>query len=78
RIFDKEVIVVNFLVDDLHFYLEMEKFSGMADAVEALAACNIESERKVAFLKKKLAVINNLFLDSNMPPKLRVRAWDRP
>ncbi|XP_050162672.1 regulator of G-protein signaling protein-like [Myiozetetes cayanensis] len=76
-IFDKEVIVINFLVDDLHFYLEMDKFSGMADAVEALAACNIESERKVAFLKKKLAVINNLFLDSNMPPKLRVNISEK-
>ncbi|KAJ7400037.1 regulator of G-protein signaling like 1 [Pitangus sulphuratus] len=76
-IFDKEVIVINFLVDDLHFYLEMDKFSGMADAVEALAVCNIESERKVAFLKKKLAVINNLFLDSNMPPKLRVNISEK-
>ncbi|NXK33986.1 RGSL protein, partial [Piprites chloris] len=75
-ILDKEIIVVSFLVNDLHFYLEMDKFSGMADAVEALTACNIEAERKVAFLKKKLAVINNLYLDSNMPPKLRVRAWD--
>ncbi|KFW76318.1 Regulator of G-protein signaling protein-like, partial [Manacus vitellinus] len=75
-IFDKEVIVVNFLVDDLHFYLEMDKFSRLADAMEALAACNIVSERKIAFLKKKVAVINKLFLDSDMPPKLRVRAWD--
>ncbi|XP_027514179.1 LOW QUALITY PROTEIN: regulator of G-protein signaling protein-like [Corapipo altera] len=77
RIFDKEVIVVNFLVDDLHFYLEMDKFSRMADAVEALAACNIVSERKIAFLKKKVAVINNLFLDSDMPPKLRVNISEK-
>ncbi|XP_032552085.1 regulator of G-protein signaling protein-like isoform X3 [Chiroxiphia lanceolata] len=76
-IFDKEVIVVNFLVDDLHFYLEMDKFSRMADAVEALAACNIVSERKIAFLKKKVAVINNLFLDSDMPPKLRVNISEK-
>ncbi|XP_064520300.1 regulator of G-protein signaling protein-like isoform X3 [Pseudopipra pipra] len=76
-IFDKEVIVVNFLVDDLHFYLEMDKFSRLADAVEALAACNIVSERKIAFLKKKVAVINKLFLDSDMPPKLRVNISEK-
>ncbi|NXF03353.1 RGSL protein, partial [Smithornis capensis] len=72
-IFDKQVIVINFLLDDLHFYLEMDKFSRMADAVEALAARNIHSKKQAAFLKKKLKVVSNLFLNSDMPPKLRVR-----
>ncbi|NWR83848.1 RGSL protein, partial [Furnarius figulus] len=72
-ILDKQVIVMNFLIDDLHFYLEMDKFCGMADGVEALAARNIKSENEVAFLKKKLAIIRDLFLNSNMPPNLRVR-----
>ncbi|NXG25349.1 RGSL protein, partial [Grallaria varia] len=72
RILDKQVIVMNFLINDLHFYLEMDKFSGMADAVEALAARNMQSEKQVAFLKKKLAIINDLFLTSSMPPMLRV------
>ncbi|NXF82992.1 RGSL protein, partial [Sclerurus mexicanus] len=72
-ILDKQVIVMNFLIDDLHFYLEIDKFSGMADGVEALAARNIQSENQAAFLKKKLAIINDLFLNSNMPPNLRVR-----
>ncbi|KAJ7416233.1 regulator of G-protein signaling protein-like protein [Willisornis vidua] len=77
RILDKQVIVMNFLIDDLHFYLEMDKFSGMADAVEALAACNIQSEKQVDFLQRKLAVINDLFLNSNMPPKLRVNISEK-
>ncbi|NXM75806.1 RGSL protein, partial [Serilophus lunatus] len=65
-ILDKQVIVINFLLDDLHFYLEMDKFSWMADSVEALAARNIHSEKKVAFLKKRLDVISNLFLNSKL------------
>ncbi|NXC35503.1 RGSL protein, partial [Campylorhamphus procurvoides] len=72
-ILDKQIIVMNFLIDDLHFYLEIDKFCGMADGVEALAAHNIKSENQVAFLKKKLAVIDELFLNSNMLPSLRVR-----
>ncbi|NWI60573.1 RGSL protein, partial [Calyptomena viridis] len=77
-IFDKQVIVINFLLDDLRFYLEMDKFSQMADSVEALAALNIHSEKQDAFLKKKLNIVSNLFLNSNMPPKLRVRPWNPP
>ncbi|NWI93145.1 RGSL protein, partial [Pitta sordida] len=75
-ILDKQVIVINFLLDDLHFYLEMDKFSSMADSVEALAARNMHSEKQVAFLKKKLDIISSLFLNSDMPPKLRVRPRD--
>ncbi|NXK98695.1 RGSL protein, partial [Formicarius rufipectus] len=78
RILDKQVIVTNFLIDDLHFYLEVDKFSNMADGVEALAARKIQSDTQVSFLKKKLDVISDLFLDSNMSPKLRVRPWAPP
>ncbi|NWV83574.1 RGSL protein, partial [Dasyornis broadbenti] len=72
-ILDKQVIVVNFLVDDLHFYLEMDKFSRFADAVEAVASHNMRPEKHIVFLKKKLDIISRLFLNSNIPPKLRVR-----
>ncbi|NXB64055.1 RGSL protein, partial [Struthidea cinerea] len=76
RILDKQVIVVNFLVDDLRFYLEMDKFSRLADSVEAVAPHSMQSEKHVAFLKKKLDIISRLFLNSDIPPKLRVRPWD--
>ncbi|NXJ28810.1 RGSL protein, partial [Dicrurus megarhynchus] len=76
RILDKQVIVVNFLVDDLRFYLEMNKFSRLADSVEAVASLSMQSEKHVAFLKKKLDIISRLFLNSDIPPKLRVRPWD--
>ncbi|NXA66134.1 RGSL protein, partial [Mohoua ochrocephala] len=78
RILDKQVIVVNFLVDDLRFYLEMDKFSRLADSVGAVAPRGMRSEKHVAFLKKKLDIISRLFLNSDIPPKLRVRPWDPP
>ncbi|NXD40324.1 RGSL protein, partial [Copsychus sechellarum] len=75
RVLDKQLIVVNFLVDDLRFYLEMDKFSKLADCKEAVAPRNVRSEKRVAFLRKKHEMISKLFLDSDIPPKLRVRPW---
>ncbi|NXV76244.1 RGSL protein, partial [Atlantisia rogersi] len=77
-LFNRQLITVNFLVDDLRFYLEITKFSRLADTVEALAACNMQSAMEVAFLKRKIAIISKLFLNSNIPPKLRVRCWGLP
>ncbi|KAM9280652.1 LOW QUALITY PROTEIN: regulator of G-protein signaling protein-like [Cariama cristata] len=70
HLFNNQLITVNFLVDDLCF-LEIDKFSRLAVSIEALAAHNMQSE-KVAFLKRKAAIISKLFLNSDIPPKLRV------
>ncbi|NXF30285.1 RGSL protein, partial [Nyctibius bracteatus] len=78
QLFNNQLITVNFLVDDLRFYLEIDKFSRIADAVEALEAHNMASEKEVAFLKRKAAIIRELYLNSDIPPKLRVRCWDPP
>ncbi|NWZ40714.1 RGSL protein, partial [Brachypodius atriceps] len=78
RILDKRLIVVSFLVDDLRFYLEIDRFSRMADVMGAAAPRRMGSERQTAFLKKKLDIINRLFLNSDIPPKLRVRPWGPP
>ncbi|XP_036243266.1 regulator of G-protein signaling protein-like [Molothrus ater] len=77
RILDKQIIIVNFLVDDLRFYLEMDKFSRLADAMEDAEPQNMESENYGSFLKKKLEVISKLFLDSEIPPKLRVNISEK-
>ncbi|NXS15816.1 RGSL protein, partial [Mystacornis crossleyi] len=77
-IVDKQVIAVNFLIDDLRFYLEMDKFSRLADSMEAVAPHGMWSQKHVAFLKKKLDIISRLSLNSDIPPKLRVRPWDPP
>ncbi|KAM6262682.1 LOW QUALITY PROTEIN: regulator of G-protein signaling protein-like [Porphyrio hochstetteri] len=71
-LFNRQLITVNFLIDDLHFYLEITKFSRLADSVEALGARNMQSAMEVAFLKRKVAIISKLFLNSDIPPKLRV------
>ncbi|KAM7014451.1 LOW QUALITY PROTEIN: regulator of G-protein signaling protein-like [Passerculus sandwichensis] len=72
RILDKQIIVVNFLVDDLRFYLEMDRFSKLADGMEDAEPQNTESGNYSSFLKKKLEIISKLFLNSEIPPKLRV------
>ncbi|NWV60465.1 RGSL protein, partial [Malurus elegans] len=77
RVLDKQ-IVINFLVNDLRFYLEMDGFSKLADTVQAVAHRFKRSEKHFGFLKKKLNVISGLFLNSDLPPKLRVRLWDPP
>ncbi|NWW99146.1 RGSL protein, partial [Caloenas nicobarica] len=73
RLFNTKFITINFLVNDLHFYLEIDKFSKLADSLDILADRNMQPEKEVAFLKKKVAIINKVFLNSDIPPKLRVR-----
>ncbi|NXT96872.1 RGSL protein, partial [Buphagus erythrorhynchus] len=77
-ILGKQLIIVNFLVNDLRFYLEMDRFSRLADCKEAVAPHNVRSEKHVAFLKKKHDMISRLFLNSDIAPKLRVRPWACP
>ncbi|NXA42595.1 RGSL protein, partial [Eudromia elegans] len=78
RLFKNRLITVNFLVNDLHFYLEIDKFFKLADAAKAIADCSKHQKQAVAFLKNKVTIISNVFLDSDIPPKLRVRSWDPP
>lgn len=54
------------------------RFSKLADSLDVLADRNMQPEKEVAFLKKKVAIINKVFLNSDIPPKLRVRLWDPP
>ncbi|OXB51433.1 hypothetical protein ASZ78_001484, partial [Callipepla squamata] len=70
--FNKQLITVNFLVDDLRFYLEINKFSRLADSAEELAARNVCTKNEIDFLKKKAAIISKLFLSSDISSKLQV------
>uniref|UniRef100_A0A8C3TA11 RGS domain-containing protein n=1 Tax=Chelydra serpentina TaxID=8475 RepID=A0A8C3TA11_CHESE len=72
RIFNQRHISINFLVNDLSFYLEIDKFCHLADSAAVLATCGMYTEKDVAFLKTKVATITKLFLNSDVPPKLRV------
>nr|XP_034979480.1 regulator of G-protein signaling protein-like [Zootoca vivipara] len=75
RIFGR-LISVNFLVNDLYFYLEMEKFFYLSDSVVILSSLGLYTEKDIAFLKSKVSTINKLFLNSDIPPKLRVNLTD--
>ncbi|KAM3840710.1 regulator of G-protein signaling protein-like [Vipera latastei] len=70
------IISVNFLVNDFYFYLEMERFLHLSDTVVMLASLGFYTERDIAFLKNKVATITKLFLNSDIPPKLRVNLTD--
>ncbi|XP_058030670.1 regulator of G-protein signaling protein-like [Ahaetulla prasina] len=70
------IISVNFLVNDLYFYLEMERFLHLSDTVVMLASLGFYTERDIAFLKNKVTTITKLFLNSDIPPKLRVNLTD--
>nr|XP_025042370.1 regulator of G-protein signaling protein-like isoform X2 [Pelodiscus sinensis] len=72
RLHNQRLITVNFLVNDLCFFLEIDKFCRLADSAAVLAACGMYTERDIAFLKTKVATITKLFLNSEVPPKLRV------
>ncbi|XP_048351754.1 regulator of G-protein signaling protein-like isoform X2 [Sphaerodactylus townsendi] len=76
RIFPGRIIFVNFLVNDLYFYLEMERFFHMADSVVMMASIGLFTEKDIGFLRSKVNTINKLFLNSDIPPKLRVNLTD--
>ncbi|XP_072199428.1 regulator of G-protein signaling protein-like [Excalfactoria chinensis] len=76
QMFNNQLITVNFLVDDLRFYLEISKFSKLADSAEALAARDVCTKNEVDFLRRKAAIISKLFLNSDIPPKLRVNVTE--
>nr|XP_056700670.1 regulator of G-protein signaling protein-like [Euleptes europaea] len=72
KIFSGRIISVNFLPNDLSFYLEIEKFFHLADSVVVLASIGLYTEKDVAFLRSKAVTISRVFLNSDIPPKLRV------
>ncbi|XP_066482209.1 regulator of G-protein signaling protein-like [Tiliqua scincoides] len=76
KIFSNRIILINFLVNDLYFYLEVEKFFHLADSVVVLASLGLYTEKDIAFLRSKVAMINKLFLNSDIPPKLKVNLTD--
>ncbi|XP_060221071.1 regulator of G-protein signaling protein-like [Meriones unguiculatus] len=72
RIFGHRVIIVNFVVNDLYFFSEMEKFNNMVSSAHMLQVNRTYSENDIILLRNKLNIILKLFLASDVPPKLRV------
>ncbi|XP_069890215.1 regulator of G-protein signaling protein-like [Dipodomys merriami] len=72
RIYGHRIIVVNFAINDLYFFSEMEKFNEMVSSAHMLLINKAYNENDVILLRSKLNIILKLFLHSDIPPKLRV------
>uniref|UniRef100_A0A452UNI4 Regulator of G protein signaling like 1 n=1 Tax=Ursus maritimus TaxID=29073 RepID=A0A452UNI4_URSMA len=72
RIFGHRIITVNFAVNDLYFFSEMEKFNDLVSSARVLQANRAYNENDVVLLRSKINIILKLYLHSEIPPRLRV------
>ncbi|XP_043942723.1 regulator of G-protein signaling protein-like [Protopterus annectens] len=72
RLINNRVVIVNHLVDDLCFYLETDRYTKMCDSAIIMSSAGLYREDDEALLRNKVNMIINLFLNSEIPPKLRV------
>ncbi|XP_040595095.1 regulator of G-protein signaling protein-like [Mesocricetus auratus] len=72
RIFGHRVIIVNFAVNDLYFFSEMEKFNDLVSSARVLQMNRAYNENDIILMRSKLNIILKLYLISDVPPKLRV------
>ncbi|XP_043097534.1 regulator of G-protein signaling protein-like [Puntigrus tetrazona] len=67
-----KMVVADFLVNDLSFYMECERFRHLADAGDIMASEGMYSENDYATLHQKAELIISVFLHSNLSPKLMI------
>nr|XP_054966786.1 regulator of G-protein signaling protein-like isoform X5 [Pan paniscus]XP_054966791.1 regulator of G-protein signaling protein-like isoform X5 [Pan paniscus] len=72
RIFGHRIITVNFVINDLYFFSEMEKFNDLVSSAHMLQVNRAYNENDVILMRSKMNIIQKLFLNSDIPPKLRV------
>ncbi|XP_041913815.1 regulator of G-protein signaling protein-like isoform X1 [Alosa sapidissima] len=72
RLINDKPLIVDFLVNDLSFYLECERFRSLADSGKAMAVAGLYGENDYAMLHQKADMIIKLFLKSEFSPKLRI------
>ncbi|OBS67879.1 hypothetical protein A6R68_03580, partial [Neotoma lepida] len=72
RIFGHRVITINFAVNDLHFFSEIEKFNELVSSAHVLQINRAYNENDIILMRSKLNIIVKLYLVSDIPPKLRV------
>ncbi|XP_025776944.1 regulator of G-protein signaling protein-like [Puma concolor] len=72
RIFGHKIIVVNFAINDLYFFSEMEKFNNLVSSAHMLQVNQAYNENDVMLMRSKLNIILKLYLNSEIPPRLRV------
>ncbi|XP_074164634.1 regulator of G-protein signaling protein-like [Sminthopsis crassicaudata] len=72
RILGHKMVIINFLVNDLNYFFEIEKFNDLVSSALVLQVNKVFNENDVALMKAKGNIIYKLFLASDIPPKLRV------
>ncbi|KAK2084659.1 hypothetical protein P7K49_037692 [Saguinus oedipus] len=72
RIFGHRIITVNFVINDLYFFSEMEKFNDLVSSAHTLQVNRVYNKNDVILMRSKINIIQKLFLNSDIPPKLRV------
>ncbi|KAM6166234.1 regulator of G-protein signaling protein-like [Erethizon dorsatum] len=72
RIYGQRIVVINFAVNDLYFFSEMEKFNDLVSSAQLLQTNRTYNENDVVLMQSKINIILRLFLHAEVPPKLRV------
>ncbi|XP_036891195.1 regulator of G-protein signaling protein-like [Sturnira hondurensis] len=72
RIFGHRIVTVNFAMNDLYFFSEIQKFNDLVRSAHVLQVNRAYNENDVVLMKAKLSIILNLYLQSEVPPKLKV------
>ncbi|KAL2090030.1 hypothetical protein ACEWY4_014718 [Coilia grayii] len=72
RVINNKPIITDFLVNDLNFCLECERFRSLADSGTAMATAGLYGENDYAMLHQKADMIIRLFLKSEFYPRLRI------
>ncbi|XP_031240869.1 regulator of G-protein signaling protein-like isoform X1 [Mastomys coucha] len=72
RIFGHRVITINFAVNDIYFFSEMERFNDLVSSAHMLQINRAYNENDIILMRSKLNIILKLYLVSDVPPKLRV------
>ncbi|KAM4812169.1 LOW QUALITY PROTEIN: regulator of G-protein signaling protein-like [Urocitellus parryii] len=72
RIYGHRVIIVNFAINDLYFLSEIERFNDLVSSAHMLQVNRTYTENDLLLLRAKINIILRLFLNSDIPPRLRV------
>ncbi|XP_039770325.1 regulator of G-protein signaling protein-like isoform X2 [Ornithorhynchus anatinus] len=77
RLYGNKFVIVNFLVNDLHFMMEIQRFYQLVASMAALVEAGTGiTENDIVLLRTKGSIIYRLFLQSEIPPRLRVNISD--
>nr|XP_039266380.1 uncharacterized protein LOC120341884 isoform X2 [Styela clava] len=72
RVVNGQLITFNFLPNDLHFWRDIECYKSMANSCDESGSRSINLELEGNMLKTKANLIVSCYLESDIPPKLRV------